>query len=193
MCELLFIAVCAQVKRHLAKTYANVCNSWAHTAVTRTGLRHVQPSNPNRPGFALDIPFEDIVSIQIMQRHKPDWISVRLTLASTDDGLEYITSGYCKFQKLMELMPPQIVLDLSLLKEPVRVKKALMAMKKSVPPGSKGAEMLCHVETLLDTDHLSDPDVKQSLRELVVEMREFNNNKSSSIGVEQQHDVATIV
>ena len=91
-------------------------------------------------------------------------------------------------------MPPQIVLGLTGLKEPVRFKKVIMAMKeKLVPPGSIGSEMLCRVETLLDSDHLSDPDVKRSLRELVVEIREFNNNKSSSIGVEQQHDVATIV
>jgi hypothetical protein len=148
--------------------------------------------------FALDIPFEDIISITRMgilsQR------SVLLTLASTDgDGLKFITSGDYNFQR-PSASPSQVSLVLTNLKEPVLFMKFLQAMKDKSSPlrkssSSKAADLLYRVETVLDNGssdhHLSGPKIEQSLRELVLEMRELNTNIKSS-GIEQ-HDVATMV
>jgi hypothetical protein len=189
---ILLIAVCAWIRHVEKRTVGNVGK---HTAVTRMGLLHVNTRpNPNHPvaSFALDIPFEDIVSTKRMPHCSG---GVLLTLASTDDGVEYITSGDCYFQR--SGVPSQIYLALACLKEPVLFMKLLKAMKeKSVPKSSNklGTELLCRVERILDggSDHLSDPNVEQSLRELVVEMRVLNNNINMSSSIEQQ-GVATIV
>lgn len=168
-CALLFIAGLASTaptKRYLEKRVDKV---WAHTAVTRTGVRHVQPSNPNQPGFALEIPFEDVLSIKIETLPSNFSVAVRLTLASTDDGLEYITSGYCNFGKTQE-----IKLCLIGLKEPVRFKKLIMTMKENVAPSSssRASSLLSAAEAFLDGNH-SDQAVKQAfLRELVIKMRD---------------------
>jgi hypothetical protein len=165
----LLIAMCNLVS-HAKKTTA--VHSWMHIAVTRTGLRHVQtrPNPCDHPAFALDIPFEDIVSIKRLPG------GVLLTLASTEDGVEYITSGDCYFQRMG--VPPQLYLALVFLKEPVIFMKLLKAMKeeKSAAVATKssilGAELLCRVEKIVDGggshDHLlvSDPSVEQSLHEL---------------------------
>jgi hypothetical protein len=186
-----------------------VVDSWAHTAVTQTGMRHVQTRRTDKDwgltgaaaaaAFALDIPFEDIISITRMGIFAPH--SVLLTLASTDgDGLKFITSGDYYFQK-ERASPSQVSLVLTNLKEPVLLMKVLRAMKdkKSVVPrkssSSKAADLLYRVETVLDNGssdhHFSGPNVEQSLRELVVELRELNTSIKSS-GIEQ-HDVATMV
>jgi hypothetical protein len=194
VCVFLLIAMCGWIS-NVEKT--TVVHNWMHTAVTRTGLRHVQTRpSPDHLAFALDIPFEDIVSIKRTQQTPG---GVLLTLASTDDGVEYITSGDCYFQR--SGLPPQLYLALFCLKEPVIFMKLLKAMKeeksaaatKSSSSKRLGAELLCRaVERILDgSDHLPDPSVEHTLRELVVEMRENSSNQSSSI--EQQHGVATIV
>jgi len=188
-CALLFGAAFAiekPMKRNLEKTLS--CKVGVHTAVTRTGVRHVKPSLPNRPGFALDIPFEDILSVKIEQLHGFKAIAVRLTLASTDDGLEYITSGYCKFEKSQR--SPEIKLSLIGLKEPVRFKKLIMATKDE-PSSGRASRLLSRVEAFVDGNHDADEASKQALSELLMELREFN--RSSGVSGVQYPDGGAIV
>jgi len=177
-CVLLFSAGCASVKpmiSHLEKTVSDeVCVR--HTAVTRTGVRHVKQSLPNQPGV-VDIPFEDILSIKIEQLHGFKATAVRLTLASTDDGLEYITSGYCKFEKSQR--SPEIKLSLIGLKEPVRFKKLIMATKDE-PSSGRASRLLSRVEAFVDGNHDADEASKQALSELLMELREFNRSSGVS-------------
>jgi hypothetical protein len=110
----------------------NYCTSglvWPHTAVTRTGVRHIIPpssTSPEQPGYALDIPFADIVSIELQPLSNLLCLVV-LTLASTDHGIEYVTSGYCHLIK--NRVGGQTQLVLTALLEPVRFKKLVVAMK----------------------------------------------------------------
>jgi len=182
---LIFIVLFASLgamKRHFEET-VGMASAWPqqHTAITRTGLRYVQPSAPSQQGFALEIPFQDILEIKIAQHPNTTGVVVWLTLASTDDGLEYVTSGFHAFQH----HGAHVYLRLLGLKEPVRFKKVTMKMKdKLSPPLNGGAKLLSRVEAILDSDHSSDPDVRRALTELVVEMRAFN--KSSSVSVQKQ-------
>jgi hypothetical protein len=190
--------------RHAEATMPVVVKSWLHTAVTQTGLRHIQtlptPGNVFPAGaFALDIPFENIVSIKRTATPR----NVLLTLASTNDGVEFISSGDCYFQSVWGT-PSQVSLALTNLKEPVLFMKVLQAMKdkSSVATksfcSSKATEWLWRLDTILDngsSDPLSDPNIKQSLRELVVEMCELsnNNNSNNTSSSIEPHDVTTIV
>jgi hypothetical protein len=149
---------------------------WPHTAVTRTGVRHILPSSPEQQGYALDIPFEDIVSIEVQPL--PTLCLVRLTLDSTDHGMEYVSSGYCQLTNGVG----QTQLVLTGLLEPVRFKKLVVAMKdkssSSSMPSSQGAQLLSRVEACLN-DISSNVETKDVLSKLVAEMREYNQTCSS--------------
>jgi hypothetical protein len=177
----------------LRKRFEDLPDSdWPHTAITRTGVRHVEPPTHHRGGCVLDIPFEDIVSIEMFDFRESTftWYDVTLTLTAADDGIKYISSGYHRFERWQG----QIKVPLHCLKEPVRFRKLVAAMTdKLSTPASKAAQLLLRVEACMeavDNPGTVDPKVKQVLSNLVDELRDFKETHHNVTG---ELNAATLV
>lgn len=148
--------------------YSSFTAEGPHTAVTRDAVRYVQPATENRAAFALEVPFGEIVSIKIEQLPAdPKLVVVCLNLASTDDGLEYIKSGYFRFGK--QPGTSSVQLRLVALREPVRFKKLVMEMKGE-PLFSKMNDLALRIQAIADGD-ASNPELNQVLTEVAAELR----------------------
>jgi hypothetical protein len=133
----------------------DVSTQWPHTAITRTGVRHVVPPKlPNGVGHnnyvVVDIPFADIKSID-----KTWWIPkeasanatassrwVFLSLAAKEDGAEYVRTNqtgnggrgpfyrrnFCAVALCGQKV--QLGLFMSLLKEPARFQGLVEALQQ---------------------------------------------------------------
>jgi len=101
-----------------------------HTAVTRTGLLHVQPSFSGGGGIGgtILIPFSEIQDIAVSRHNHPDRLPLSLVQIQTRsaDGTEYIRSGFPTLQTTEEGVAR---LDLLGLADPFQLKRLLLTMK----------------------------------------------------------------
>jgi len=102
-----------------------------HTAVTRTGLLHVQPSISGGGavgGGTILIPFSEIQDIAVSRHIVANRLPLSLVQIKTcsTDGTEYIRSGFPTFETTEEGVASLNLLGLA---DPFQLKRLLLAMK----------------------------------------------------------------
>jgi hypothetical protein len=162
-----------------------------HTAVMPTGLRHVQLPCDGQSGYTIHIPFADIKNIIV----KPSVENARcavvsLCLASEDAGMEYITNGFYVFASHTCKGKVHAGLALIGLKEPVRFKRLLLAMRdranqKPTDLTDRTESLLSRIEGILDNSSNNVPHFsRECWNDLVTELRDL---KQAYYGSPEEH------